>query len=476
MLEFVTEKMEHQKKAYNKLSKIKVGACLMEMGTGKTRVALELAIDRIKANKVDCILWLCPVSVKKTIENEINKHIDKCSYELVQPDKIRNWQAHIYICGIESVSQSDRINFKLYNLINRRNCFLIVDESSLIKNYEAKRTKRILKYGEQCEYKLILNGTPITNTEQDLYSQWKLLDWRILGYRSFWSFAANHLEYSEKYPGMIVRAHNTDYLSRKIAPYSYQVTKKECMDLPEKNYSSRWVDMTWEQRDIYHYTMDEILMNITVEEFESYTLFQLFTALQKVISGITMNNKFIFNEPQNNPRIKTLLEIISELPDDKKVIIWCKYQHEIKNIIKVLSNKYGDKLVSEYWGELTEQKRNIELDKFKNNTKFLIANKSVGAFGLNLQYCNYCIYYSNDFNWATRKQSEDRIHRAGQKNNVHIIDIITRNSIDERIQESLSKKENLVNCFKNKLDEFKEKDDIRRWLGSAEKISKKECV
>jgi SNF2 family DNA or RNA helicase len=469
-MNFLTKKMEHQTAAYSKLIKLKVGALYMDMGTGKTRTALELAVNRLKQGKVDCILWLCPVSVKRTIVQEIGKHLGGAIYELVDPERINNWQAHIYIAGIESISQSDRVNFRLYELVQKRNCFLVVDESNLIKNDLAKRTKRILRYGKYCNYKLILNGTPITNTEQDLYSQWRLLDWRILGYQSFWSFAANHLEYSDKYPGMVVRALNTDYLSRKIAPYTYQVKKSECLDLPEKSYSTRYINMTMRQVEIYHYTMEDLLFEITTEDFKSYTLFKLFTALQKVISGID-----IFNNQLKNPRIKELLEIITELPDEK-IIIWCKYQKEIIDIVTILSNKYGPGRVAEYWGELNENQRNEQLDKFQNGARFLVANKSVGAFGLNLQFCHYAIYYSNDFNWATRSQSEDRIHRAGQTKNVHIIDIVTENSIDERIQEILSKKDSLVNSFKKKIDEFKDKDDLRRWLGSAKKVPAKKRV
>ncbi|MFW6145625.1 MAG: helicase-related protein, partial [bacterium] len=319
-----------------------------------------------------------------------------------------------------------------------------------------------------------LNGTPVTNTEEDLFCQWYFLDPRILGYTSYYSFAANHLEFHDEY-NYVVRAHNTDLLVNKIAPYTYQIKKNECLALPKKSYSSRYYDMTWKQKDIYYSAMDEILMDISVEEFTSYTLFQLFTALQKVISGITPEDNNIFDKPINNPRIKALFDIIDNLPEEK-TIIWCKYQHEINTIKRILSDRFKPGKVAEYWGELSEREKNRQLDKFENKARFLVANKSVGAFGLNLQFCNYAIYYSNDFNWATRKQSEDRIHRAGQENNVHIIDVVCRESIDERIQEVLHQKGSLVNSFKRKIDDMKDKEDLRRWINNAEKVSEKECV
>lgn len=460
MLNFVTKKMTHQKKAVRKLSKIKVGALYMDMGTGKSRTALELAIKRLKAGKVDCVLWLCPVSVRQTIADEIEKHLDYAIYELIQPKKIEDWNAHIYIAGIESISQSDRVYCRLLELVDKRNCFLVVDESSLIKNNLAKRTKRILRLGKYCTYKLILNGTPITNTEQDLFSQWYLLDWRILGYQSFWSFAANHLEYDEHIPGRVVRTLNTDYLTRKIAPYTYQVTKEECLDLPKKTYSSRYFSMTMRQAELYYWTKEDVLSQPLEDPWDCSWLLELLSSLQKIISGLTPDMKPIFKNPLNNPRIQTLLEIIENMPD-RKTIIWCKYQYEIDTIKRVLIDKYGEEEVSELWGELSEKRRDKELKRFQNGARFLVANKRCGAFGLNLQFCNYAIYYSNDYSWYTRSQSEDRIYRAGQKNNVHIIDIVCNNSIDEMIRDSLYHKENLIDKFRDRINKVKDEKKIK---------------
>lgn len=459
--------MNHQREAVNKLQDIKVGALYMEMGTGKTRTALELTVERLRKEKVDCILWLCPVNVKRTIADEVEKHLDGATYQLVDSTGIKK-DADIYIAGIESTSQSDRTMFHLYNLVNNKDCFVVVDESSLIKNYEAKRTQHIWRLGEQCGYKLILNGTPVTNTEEDLYCQWYFLDWRILGYSSYYSFAANHLEFHDEY-NHVVKAHDTELLVEKISPYTYQVAKSECLDLPQKNYSTRWTRLSLKQQKVYQEAANDLLMDVTLDQFESYTLFRLFTALQKVVSGIHYNsNKPIFSKPEENIRVKTLLNILKDIPNEK-TIIWCKYQYEINVLKKVLKEKYGKEKVAEFWGELSEKKRNDEIDKFRNNARFLVANKSCGAFGLNLQFCSYAIYYSNDFNWATRKQSEDRLHRAGQTENVHIIDIICENTIDERIRDTLLSKDSLIKKFKKQIDKFKDKPDIERWLKKCQR-------
>lgn len=131
----------------------------MDMGTGKTRTALELAINRKLEGKVDCVLWLCPVSIKRTIADEIAKHLPDAVYEIVNRSGVKNWNADIYIAGIESLSQSPSLNFVLLDLVEKKRCFVVVDESSLVKNHTAKRTKAIWRLGERATYKLILSGT-----------------------------------------------------------------------------------------------------------------------------------------------------------------------------------------------------------------------------------------------------------------------------------------------------------------------------
>ena len=156
----------------------------------------------------------------------------------------------------------------------------------------------------------------------------------------------------------------------------------------------------------------------------------------------------------NNPRIQKLLEI---LPDEK-CIIWCKYTKEIKDIEKILAEKYGNDKVTTFYGEVKQKQRVKNIEKFRNTAKYFIANKTCAGYGLNLQFCSNAIYYSNDFDYATRSQSEDRIYRIGQEKEVNIIDILAYDSIDEIILSCLFRKENLVDTFKRWIDSYKNKN------------------
>ncbi len=457
-MNFKTQLLPHQILAVEKLKHLKIGALYMDMGTGKTRTALELIVLRYNASKVNHILWLCPCSVKSTIKAELAKHMnDDMSMFTVE--------------GIESLSQSDRLYLKLLDLVANKKVFLIIDESNLVKNHFAKRTKRIAALAKSCTYRLILNGTPVSKNEADLFSQWYILDERILGYHSFWSFQANHLEYDDY--GKVRRVLNVDYLTEKIAPYSYIVNKEECIILPAKRYRTHYFELTEEQGYAYYDAKEQLLAN--VDEFDSTTIYKLFTGLQQVVSGNAiisiepLKSVPMFDNPLDNPRIKALLNEVYNV--DEKIIIWCKYKREIEDVSKVLRDKYGVSSIVQFYGGIRLKDRNTELDKFRNEAQFLIANKTCGGYGLNLQFCSYMIYYSNDFNWATRTQSENRIHRLGQNEEVRIVDICAESKIDERILENLNRKGNLCEWFK---DELKiNRHNIAAWLDGKDDLRDK---
>lgn len=454
-----TDLLPHQIKAVEKLQGIKIGALYMEMGTGKTRTALELINQRIISGKVDFVLWLCPCSVKSTIKAELEKHVE-------------SGLEQFRIEGIESLSSSIKLNSDLLQLVQNKKVYLIVDESNLVKNHRAQRTMNIERLAENCQYKLILNGTPISKCEKDLFAQWYILDWRVLGYQSFWSFAANHLEYDETIPGRIRRVLNVDYLVRKISPYTYQVKKTECLDLPEKEYKLCGHSLTDYQRNHYNDVKDTFLM--AVDELQPSTIYKLFTACQHVISGnIVLSNhkEKMRTQPMfttyENPRILDLLNYAID-ERSEKTIIWCKYTHEIKNINMVLKEKYGADAVVNFYGELSKKERFESIQKFSDSARFFLANKTCAGYGLNLQFCSNMIYYSNDWDWSTRAQSEDRVHRMGQEYIVKITDMFAHNTLDERILSCLQRKERLVDSFKAWIEKMKDKEHFKKWIDGIE--------
>ena len=461
----MTELLPHQGPPVEKLLGLKVGALFMDMGTGKSRTVIEFALRR--APKIDRVIWFCPVSLKDTVYQQIVEHTD-CGDIYVFNDKTDEDNipdARWYIIGIESMSSSARTVFSAKNLITERS-FVILDESSYIKGHRAKRTERITVLSEKAKYRMILTGTPVSQGVVDLFSQMRFLSPKILRYSSFYSFSANHLEYSERYPGMIVRSLDTGYIAARIKPYVYQVTKDECFTLPDKLYETRYFAMTDEQYEMYESAKEELLSAVEEENFDSYTIFRLYGILQQILSGfwhkrITENGRLSPSDRFEtlyceHRRIDTLTGVISEIPENGKIVIWAKFKYDIWQIKKVLEEIYGNLSVAQFHGGIPERERNAELQRFRSGARFLIATQSAGGHGLNINEASYAIFYNNGFKYSERSQAEERCRRFGQTKRVTYIDICCPTGIDRRISDSLTKKENVADNFKMEVDKIKD--------------------
>lgn len=456
-----TEMLPHQVPAVEKVLPSRIGGLFMDMGTGKTRTAFELVVCR--QGKLDHVVYFCPVSLKETVRREILKHTDCTDADIcVFGDRTneRNLpKALWYIIGIESMSSSTRVTLAANKLITTRT-FVILDESSYIKGPYAMRTMRITKLAEKARYRLILTGTPLSQGVVDLFAQMRFLSPKILGYDSFYSFAANHLEYSEKYPGMIVRAHNVGYLAAKVQPYVYQVTKEECLDLPPKMYETRYFWMTREQRIHYELAKDELLADLKDDDVDSIAIFRLFSVLQQIVCGYWNRKvgrrkfeKLVFE----HNRLDNLVDVIMSISKDQQVIIWTKYRYGIDAIVDTLTGLFGAESVAVYHGGLSEKQRTQEEDRFHAGARFLVGTPQSGGHGLTLNEAHYVIFYDNGFKYSERLQAEDRCHRIGQGYPVTYIDLQCTDSIDDRIAAALANKGNVVAAFKAEVDRVKDK-------------------
>lgn len=474
-----TDLLPHQKDAVAKVLPCRVGALFMEMGTGKSRTAIELV--SLRAGKCDRVIWACPVSLKETVRAEILKHTD-CRDVYLFDDKTStktvDLSARWVVVGIESLSSSNRVALALNSIITE-DSMVIMDESTYIKGHNSMRTLRITRMAERGRYRLILTGTPISQGVVDLYSQMRFLSPKILGYRSWYSFANNHLEYSDKFPGMIVRSLNVSYLAEKIRPYVYQVTKKECLSLPEKIMEWRYLSLSAEQMKAYDQAKDEILQNIEYEDFSSISIFRLFSTLQAIVCGFWNHPKFKnaeLRQMANGQRKKQeyefrtypekrtplLLDTIRTIPDGEKVIIWGKFRYSIQKIVEGLSGEYGADSVAQFHGGLSEKKRGLEVERFRNGARFFVATQSAGGHGLTLNEASHVIFYANGFKYSERLQAEDRCHRIGQEKDVVYVDLWSTTGIDDRISDALSKKGDALRDFREEVEKIKKKGTKKR--------------
>ena len=400
--------MNNQELAFEKLSRLKVGALFMEQGTGKTKVALDLIAS--KKEKVNYILWICPYSIKQEIECERKKRQPNLKIEIV---------------GCETLSMSDTTYINIYNKVLQNKTFIVVDESLKIKNREAKRTQRILELGKNAKYKLILNGTPLSKNVLDLYTQMNFLSSKILNI-SFNEFKNKYCEYyiRGKLKNKVKKQYNIEHLISLIRPYIFDCE----LDLGKgKKY----------ERIFYQIENKEEYENIK-KNFLNFdndiSFFALATSLQK-------------NYCTSNLKLKIVSELVNSI--NKQVIIFVKYIDSIPR---------GEKRII---GEMKTSEREKIIDDFKNNKfKALYITYGCGAFGLNLQNCDTIIFADHTFDYAERLQAEARIYRLGQEKDVKYIDLNCDCGLDNLIRGCLIKKTKLLDEVKKEI----ENKGVEEWL------------
>ena len=168
---------------------------------------------------------------------------------------------------------------------------IALDEATTIKNHAAKRTKNLCKIAQGFKFKRSLTGSPITKSPLDIYAQADFLQNGILGYDSYYAFQNRYAVIVKQSMGaktfnQVIGYRNIDELTQKIDDFSYRVLKKDCLDLPEKLYTVRYVDMTNEQKEMYESIRKYAL--VMLDDGEMTTAPAVITQLlrlQQILSG-----------------------------------------------------------------------------------------------------------------------------------------------------------------------------------------------
>lgn len=480
MFRTTTTLLPHQIPAVAKMLPIRVGALFMDMGTGKSRTLLEIAA--LRQDRWDRLFWFTPCSLRQNVLHQILEHTDipetaVCLWDQKTMRRGVNRDAIVHVVGIESMGGSDRVAAEFADMVTEKS-FVAVDESSYIKGSMAKRTQRITVLSEICKYRMLLTGTPFSQGVVDLYSQMKFLSPKILGYKSFYSFAKNHLEYETRKvrvggragrdrddtrtirTSRIVDSYNTEYLAERIAPYVYQVRKDECLDLPDKLYETVWFSLTGEQEDCIGRAKEEFLADEYGDEqsWSPVRIFQFFGKLQTIVCGFLKTGEDRYARLVNR-RIETLIDVLEGIPPDEKVLVWAKYHFCVDEICENLAEKYGADSVRAYHGGIPEKIREQSLRQWRGdrNTRFLVLTQSLGSHGLTLTEAAYAIFYADSFKYSERAQAEDRIHRIGQTRRPTYITILSESNIERRIDQALREKGNVLEIFRDEVQRFRDR-------------------
>ncbi|ELM3650279.1 hypothetical protein RYR30_000579 [Flavobacterium psychrophilum] len=378
----------------------KAGALFMKPGTGKTRPTIEL-VNSVK--DVDLVVWVGPLrSIKPkdglpSIIDEINKWGGF------------NCQNVVYM-GIETLQSSDRAYLQLYKQISTAwRCFLVVDESIKMKNFDAKRTQRMLTLSQMVEYKLILNGTPITKNLLDLWSQIHFLSPLILrmDYAEFkntflkYTTITKHLSGRKSYTKeFITGIENIPYLYSLIGEYIFECDLNLDIKQVWNNYNYILCD---ENKQEYEELKTKFLDNKTLEEKNNNIFLEMTQKMQHIYCCTP--NKF-----------EVLREHFKKYPEEKH-IIFCKFiksQEEVK----------------------------------KAFPKATVLSYQKESMSLNLQNYPYTIFWDKNFDWGLREQGTFRNYRTGNLEDCYYWDMTGDVGLEVLFDKNVSAKTNMVDYFK----------------------------
>ena len=460
---FKTKPYGHQLSALKKSWNKENFAYFMEMGTGKSKVLIDNVSMLYDKGKINGLLLVAPKGVYKNwfdseIPTHMVDHIDK---------KMVLWQAninkgqqlkldtlfetgedlHILIMNVDAFSTEKGVEFAAKFLRCHRT-MMAIDESTTIKNPDAKRSKNICSLGRHAKYRRILTGSPITKSPLDLYKQCEFLDEGLLDFTSYLAFRSRYAilktmnfgSHSAKVP---VGYKNLQELSDKISLFSDRVLKEDCLDLPDYTYQKRIIQLSKEQQKLYDQMKQVALAQMDGKLMTTSTALVQLMRLQQITCGHFKADdgtlKIIKNE-----RIPALMNILEEV--EGKAIIWAHWRHDIDSIVKAIEKTYPGSVMTYYGSTSTADRAKAikEIQDPNSKIRFLVGTPQTGGYGITLTEANVMIYYSNGYDLEKRTQSEARINRIGQTRKMTYIDIIAEKTVDERIVKALRKKINIA--------------------------------
>ena len=311
--------------------------------------------------------------------------------------------------NVEAFSTTKGVEFAR-KFLSCHETFMVVDESTTIKNPEAKRTKNIINLAIHAKYRRILTGSPVTKSPLDLYKQCEFLDPDLLDHSSYYTFRSRYAtmrtaNFNGRSVQLVVGYKNLAELSEKLKPFSYRVLKDDCLDLPAKTYMKRIITLTPEQQKVYRQMKQMALAEMNGKVITTMNALTQLMRLHQITCGhFKADDDSI--QPIKNNRLSELLEVLEEL--EGKAVIWAHYQFDVQTIVKAIEEKYGEKSVVTYYGLTPNEIRQTNLERFqtKDETRFLVGTPQTGGYGITLTAASTMIYYSNGYDLEKRTQSE----------------------------------------------------------------------
>jgi len=447
-----------------------------EMGTGKTYAGIELDLRHRLERELSGFgkrptLVVAPLStLRSTWETHFADLAPHLKVLIIDPKNrdaftsaIKNQTADVFICHWEALRLLD-------NKIMTTTMFghIVADEVHRAKSRKAQQTRALKKLRSQ--YRTGLSGTPVTNKPYDL---WSILNWLYpQQYRSFWRFYERYCDYEILYPHgyhkFLGPKNELELLQEISSFYRRHLKLEQCCDhhpngvqpdLPEKYYSKMWVDLSSKQRVAYDQmrkdmiawleTQDETVPLVAPVAIAQLVRLQQLSVAYASVSYESDGTTSIVELTEPSSKLDALMQILED-NEEEQIVIFSQF----KKVINLAAVRLRGAKISfvTITGDVPADKRPIAIDKFQSgDARIFLGTIGAGGEGITLTAASTVIFLDRDWSPAKNAQAEDRLHRIGQKNAVHVIDIMSLDTVDLGKDQKLELK----------------KDWIRRILGDT---------
>lgn len=405
---------KHQEDALKRTSKFNRCAYYHDMGLGKTFTGSEKLVS-FGTNG----LIVCQKSKVDDWLNHFNEHYKRLPVFTVDLTKKNGIDDFIHFCNTVRYRVFGVINYDLIfrrpELLKLTDFSLLLDESSMIQNDKAKRTKAILKL--KASNVILLSGTPVGGKYENLYSQIKLLGWKITK-KDYWNYFIDYemVQYGAFSPMIpkIKGYKNVDELKKMLNFYGADFLKSdEVFDLPEQNFNTVKVPVSKEYKEF----KKERIISIDDKEFIGDTPLKAMLYARMLCGSYNKN------------KLNAFVDLCDSTDD--RLIVFYNFTDELEAMKAVIGKRA--------YSVVNGSERN--LDNYENvSNSITFIQYQAGAMGLNLQKANKIIYFTLPLSSELFEQSKKRIHRIGQNKPCFYYSLICRNSIEERIASTLEKR------------------------------------
>lgn len=421
---------------------------LDEMGAGKTKQIIDAACFKYEHGIIDTVLIICPAQVKDVWLHPQYSQIIQHSFTKGVINEFTSKSDWISSTGLTWIVSSvellrNPVHVRtLLKLLKTRKFWAVVDESSTISNPRASQTRGVLAIAPKATRRTILNGTPVGNSPLNLYSQFEFLDPNILGFRNYYAFRNRHAKMGGYMNKQVVGFYYLEELQTKIKPFVLRRMKDDVLDiLPKMRAPLREVRLTQATWKKYVQMREEFVAYIDDNDSASVVSAAPIKALRlaQICSGFLGG----FSD-ESDESISRTEEIGCELTNDflenlalrlesepnYRLIVWCRFRSEIARLERLARERFPQLLVRVLQGGLSKTDRQEAVSLFHPDAPdpvgpaLLIGQPQAGRFGLNFTKCSNVDYLSNDYSFLTRSQSEDRIHRPGQRFQAYFQDYV----------------------------------------------------